>query len=118
MRIRLLAVLAGAAILYALAAPPAGGPAPPLCRVDRSAVPGAIPGTYTVTLRTVPDCPPDGHAYVRLESGRVYPWREITPGQRVTYKGVPWYWRGAWRAASGIVYRFDIPGMRAPWEAP
>ena len=106
-------LLVGAAFLIAAAAP--GGPAPPLCRVERFAVPGALPGFYTVVVRTVPDCPPDGHAYVRLESGRVYPWREITPGQRVTYKGVPWYWRGAWRAASGIVYRFEIPGMHAPW---
>lgn len=114
MRRTLLAALTGAAFLVALAS---GTDPPPLCRVDRSAVPGAIPGTYTVTLRTVPDCPPNGYARVRLESGRIYPWRTVTPGHPARYRGVPWWWIGAWESASGRIYRFKIPGMRAPWEA-
>lgn len=114
----LLAALAGAAFPVALAAPLASGTdPPPLCRVDRSAVPGAIPGTYTVTLRTVPDCPPNGYARVRLESGRIYPWRTVTPDRPARYRGIPWWWMGAWESASGRIYRFKIPGMRAPWEA-
>ena len=67
MRIRLLAVLAGAAILYALAAPPAGGPAPPLCRVTAEYRPlwrGSDVGQLAVRL--APGCPPDGVARVRL----------------------------------------------------
>jgi hypothetical protein len=88
---------------------------PPRCAVERSAVAEPLPGLYTVTLRTVSTCPPGGYARVRLQSGRVYPWREVKPGRPAVYKGVPWYWRGGWEAASGRVYQFEIPGLVSPW---
>ena len=108
----LCALLIGATLSLSAAAPD-----PPLCRVERFAVPGALPGFYTVVVRTVPDCPPNGYARVRLESGRIYPWRTVTPDRPARYRGVPWWWVGAWESASGRIYRFKIPGMHAPWEA-
>ena len=103
-------------LLLALLLPSAG--ALTLCRVDRSATPTRVPGIYNVTIRTVPECPEDGYAVVRLASGREYPWEVLSPGRPFTWRGVPWYWRGQWVAESGKIYTFKIPGLRAPWMWP
>lgn len=87
----------------------------PRCTVERRATPEPITGLYTVTLTTT-RCAPDGIARVRLQSGRIYPWRTVPAGQSTAYTGVPWYWVGAWEAGSGRVYTFKIPGMTAPWR--
>lgn len=89
-----------------------------LCRVDRTSRPGLIPGMYTVTISTVPDCPPDGLAIVRLISGRAYPFEVVTPGNPYVERGVPWYWKAQWASASRKLYTFKIPGMKAPWAKP
>ncbi|TDE86000.1 hypothetical protein [Deinococcus sp. S9] len=112
----LLAALAGAAILYALAAPPAGGPAPPLCRVQASSAPSRLPGFYDVTIELRPECRADAVADVRLESyvGGTWPrkgWFRVTKARPLKRGGIPWYWRAAWRSASGQPYPLVIPGL-------
>ena len=112
LKLALAALLIGAAS----AAPLPSSPSPPLCRVEAQAMPGFLLGTYTVQISTTTTlsgqpCPPDGYANVRLESGRVYPWRTITPGSPTTYYGVPFYWRGGWQSLGGRVYSFVIHGL-------
>ena len=93
-------------------------PERPLCRVQASASQTYLPGVYTVIVTTRPACPPNGHAFVRLGAGRSYPYQEITPDRIGVYYRVPWYWRGYWRAQSGISYAFRIEGLMPPWERP
>ncbi|GAA4000001.1 hypothetical protein GCM10022631_08730 [Deinococcus rubellus] len=96
-------------------------PSPPfLCRVQAEAAPTYLPGIYDVTIIIRPDlpCPPDGRAFVRVESGRVYPWREIFPGEPVTYPGVPWWWLASWQALSGKPYHVKVRGLQPPWSHP
>lgn len=95
-------------------------PAPPLCRVQAVPSPTQIPGIYTVRVLTTTtlagqSCPANGYAVVRLEAGRVYPYKTARPGSPALFRGVPWYWEGTWRASSGTTYRFPIPGMLPPW---
>lgn len=112
----LLALLTGAAFLAASAAPLAAGP--PRCRAVAQATPTQAPGIYNVTISTRPDaCPAGGVARVRMESGRIYPWRTIRPGQPTTFRGVPWWWRATWEAQSGKTYTLPT-NMHAPWGLP
>jgi hypothetical protein len=107
-----LALLLAPALALIGAAPVPDGPR---CAVERSAAPDPLaPGLYTVTLTTT-RCAPDGVARVRLQSGRLYPWRTVPAGRSTRYFGVPWYWVGAWEAESGRVYTFRVPGMKPPW---
>lgn len=92
--------------------------APVLCRVVATTAPGLTPGTYTVTVQTRPECPANGYALVRAESGRIYPWQVVTPQKKSVYRGIPWYWVLTWRAASGKKYTIPTPGMTAPWGTP
>jgi hypothetical protein len=98
-------------------APVTSEPAPPLCRVTVAAAPEALPGLYTVAIRTTTTlsgepCPPTGYAIVRLESGRVYPWASAAPDRPFIRSGVPWYWRASWQARSGRAY--PLPLSLAP----
>ena len=109
--------LALAALLIGAAS---AAPGPPLCRVEANATPSFLLGTYTVQLTTTTTldgqrCPANGYANVRLESGRVYPWRTVTPGSPTTYYGTPFYWRAAWEAQSGRVYTINIHGLLPPF---
>ncbi|WP_104990849.1 hypothetical protein [Deinococcus sp. NW-56] len=91
----------------------------PYCRVTAIALPTTTPGQYRVRWETRPDCPEGGHAYVRLESGRVYPWREVVKGVPTLSRPVPWYWKSRWRSQSGkATYPLNVPGMLSPWESP
>jgi hypothetical protein len=101
----------------------AAPPDPPLCRVTADALPTAVRGIYTVRVSTTTTlagqpCPPNGYATVRLESGRVYPFKTARPNAPAVFRGIPWYWEGAWRSQSGRTYRFPILGLYAPWETP
>lgn len=89
-----------------------------LCRVEVVTTPALIAGTYNIKITTRPECPPNGYAFVRAESGRIYPWRMVTPGQPATVRGVAWWWRITWQAASGKRYTVPTPGMKAPWGTP
>lgn len=91
---------------------------PPLCRVEAIATPTFIPGHYTVQVFTVPDCPWHGRALVRSESVTLHPWREVRPGQPVIFRGVGWWWRIGWRAASGVVYTVSVPDLHRPPQLP
>lgn len=110
----LLALLTGAAFQAASAAPLAAGS--PRCRAITEAVQTPMPGIYNVTISTRPDaCPAGGIARVRMESGRIYPWRTITPTSPTTFRGVPCWWRATWEAASGKTYTIPTPGLSCPW---
>lgn len=70
----------------------------------------------TLTLTTVPGCPPGGYARVRLASrlGGSLPDNPpgaytIRPGQTLTRVSWPWWWP-EWLSASGRAYR--IPEVR------
>lgn len=70
----------------------------------------------TLTLTTVPSCPPGGYARVRLASrlGGSLPDNPpgaytIRPGQTLTRVSWPWWWP-EWLSASGRAYR--IPEVR------
>lgn len=73
----------------------------------------ATPGIYTIYVSVKPDCPERGYARVRIESGRVYPWRTLTPTQGTVFRGVPWYHRLSWQAQSGkawpVVLKIPAP---------
>lgn len=114
------AVLIGAALLMPVAALTLTQTRPPpvLCRAQASATHAGTPGVHHVTLSTRPDCPPGGYARVRMESGRVYPWRVIRPGQPTTFRGVPCWWTARWEAASGRTYIIPTPGLTCPWGRP
>lgn len=105
----LVAVLAGQPDHYP-------SPAGPLCRVTAEARPGwgRVPGFYDVEFRTLPGCPANGLAWVRVESGRIYDWRAVRPGQPVVFRGVPWWWRASWRSASGRAYAVPVPQLVPP----
>lgn len=121
-----LLIPSGAASVMPLALPQelaqaAGTPAyyarpglPPLCRAEASYRRGPVPNTYDVTIRTVAGCPKSGEAYVRMQSGRLYPWHRITPALPVTYRGISWFWRAAWRAGNGRAYY--LPLKMPPWR--
>lgn len=90
--------------------------APPLCRVQASSAPSRLPGFYDVTIELRPDCPPNAVADVRLESyvGGTWPrkgWFRVTKARPLKRSGIPWYWRVAWRSASGQPYPLVIPGL-------
>ena len=95
---------------------------PPLCRVVASATPEMVPGLYTIratvstTLGGLP-CPPDGYAYIRLQSGRVYPLTLVLPNVPFERSGIPWYWRLEWRSQSGRMYRVPLPDLKPPFAA-
>ncbi|GAA4015751.1 hypothetical protein GCM10022631_29980 [Deinococcus rubellus] len=100
---------------------------PPLCRAEAFATPSYVPGTYTpvpgiydiiIQIRSDLPCGGNGHAFVRMASGRIYPWREILPGQPAVYYGIPWYWAAGWLSASGKIYRLNVRGLNPPWEQP
>ena len=108
-----------ALLLGAVAAAPLPKP-PPLCRVVASATPEMVPGLYTIratvdtTLSGLP-CPPDGYAYVRLQSGRTYPLTLVLPNVPFERSGIPWYWRLDWRSQSGRMYRVPLPDLKPPF---
>ena len=111
-------LLVGAALSLTARADLASVSNPPLCRVTATYRPlWWASNLRQITVRLDPACPPDGLARVRLESGRIYPWRTVTPDRPARCRGIPWWWTGAWESASGRIYRFKIPGMHAPWEA-
>jgi hypothetical protein len=116
MRLPFLAAL----LIGAASAADASSPSPPLCRVEANATPSFLLGTYTIFVKTTTTlngqpCPADGYANVRLESGRVYPWRTVTPDSPTTYYGTPFYWRAAWESQSGRVYTINIHGLSSPF---
>lgn len=101
----------GGALLLASPAPAS------LCRVDAAVGRTAVPGIYTVYVAVKPDCPPGGSARVRVQGGQVYPWRTVTPERGTAFRGIPWWYTGAWQAASGKPWplAFTLP---PPWRRP
>ena len=94
----------------------ASTPSPPLCRVTATVRGIPFPPLRSITLRLRPECPPDGHAFVRLASTSgatdpVYGWDELTYNNPVTvFRGVLPHWHSEWQAWSGKPY--VIPEVR------
>ena len=113
--------LAALILVVAGSLAPAASLPPPLCRVQASAT-ALFMGLRSIDISLRPECPPLGHAYVRLRSTTgatdpAYSWRELTqdaPGTR--FLGVVEHWRPEWQAASGLAYR--IPEQARRTDAP
>jgi len=97
-------------------------PGPPLCRVVATVRGIPFPPLRSITLTLRPDCPPDGHAFVRLKSssGATDPtssWDELTRlNPAILFRGVLPHWVAEWQAGSGKTYR--IPESPSPTGGP
>lgn len=122
MRLRpILALLLGTALLVPAAARlVASRPDPPLCQVQARSAPDNVPGFFIVRVELRPICPAHAVADVRLESyvGATYPRRgfeRITASTPLIRRGIPYWWRAAWRSKAGTVFPLIIPGMTPPY---
>ena len=100
-------MLIGAGGLLLLSQP---SPSPPLCRVRAAGLTTSFGVLRDVAVRLAPDCPPNGRAFIRLESPSgatdpVYDFYELdTTDPAHRFFGVLPHWKLKWRAASGTTY--------------
>lgn len=106
MRALLLALLLGS-----------GAGAAPLCRVTAESRPGIWTSSLrTITVRLVPDCPPDGVALIHLGAYGGPGSKRVGPAVRldddhpvIVFGGQPIYRTVLWEARSGRLYQVQIP---------
>ena len=90
-------------------------PGPPLCRVTASVRSIPFLALRSITLRLRSECPPEGHAFVRLKSTSgatdpAYGWEELTRNSpSILFRGVLLNWSSEWQAGSGATYRIPEP---------
>jgi hypothetical protein len=96
-------------LLLSAALPASVGP--PLCRVTASVRGIPFPPLRTITVKLRPECPTDGHAFVRLKSTSgatdpAFSWDELTfNAPSILFRGVLPNWSSEWQAGSGKTYR-------------
>lgn len=104
--------------LGAASAAAASSPSPPLCRVVAVSLSIPFPPLRSVRVSLRPECPPGGHAFIRLKSSYgptdpLYGWAELTTSHpTLLFRGVLGNWTTEWEAASGKPY--TVPELTGP----